>query len=59
MKSKDNDGNLMYINMDNGYAWVEVSPSSDIGSTFENGIIKESKIKHEYWSKFFSSPIST
>ena len=30
----------MYINMDNGYAWIELKPASDIGNTFENGVIK-------------------
>ena len=58
MKTTNNAGDLMYINMDNGYAWIELKPASDIGNTFENGVIKVSQIKHESWTKFFSAPIS-
>ena len=40
VKSTNNAGNLMYINMDNGFAWIEVKTDSDIGSTFEKGVMK-------------------
>lgn len=38
----DNSGNLMFINMDSGYAWIEIAPNTDQGSTFGNGIVKAS-----------------
>ena len=47
----------MYINMDNGFAWIEIKLGSEIGNTFEYGVFQTSQIKHEYWSKFFSAPI--
>ena len=46
VRAATNAGSLMYINMDSGFAWVEIFDGAGIGSTFENGVIKPSEISY-------------
>ena len=41
VKTTNNDGDEMYVNMDSGFAWIQLTPGVDLGKPFSNGIMDD------------------